>query len=93
ESLAEVVGELTQVLLAAIAEAGGDVIPKELLGDLKQGLGALQGRGYELSKGIVTQVEDLGAGLGESLGEDAGELLNDASKKIGSGLNKLLDGK
>ena len=94
ETMSQIVSELTRVVLAAVVEAGGDVLPAELLGDLKAGLSTWKAQAFDVSQGVITDVKQLGAKLGDSsgvLGEQAGELLESAGEKVDSKLKKLFD--
>ena len=63
-SVAELVGALVEAVLAATVEAGGGVLPKNLLGDLSGSLSKLRGSGLEqLGKQIGSGLEGLGKAL------------------------------
>ena len=91
ESLSQIVGELTQVLLAAIAQSGGGILPDEIIGDLQQGLGSLKAQAFELTQEVTARAELLGAELSEELGAEAEELLDSATKQVDKELKKLFE--
>ena len=85
-SLPEIIGELTQALLAAVVEAGGQDLPLAMLTDLKAGLGSLEELSMDLGEGASSEIqrygEELGGELGKQLGEGAGKELESQLKSL-----------
>ncbi len=89
-STGEVIGLVVKTVLAASIEAGGGIIPGDVLGDLKGGLGSLR----SLSDLGITGVGDLGKAIEGQIGA-AGEQVQkalDEAKKAGEDLQKQADG-
>jgi|TARA_R110000782_G_scaffold53205_4_gene113401 hypothetical protein len=86
---AEVIGLVVKTVLAASVEAGGGIIPGDVLGDLSGGLAGLT----SFSDMGIEAVGDLGKQLNEQLGgavEQAQKALDDA-KKAGEDLQNQAD--
>ncbi len=89
-SMGEVIGLVVKTVLAASIEAGGGIIPADVLGDLKGGLGSLK----SLSDLGITGVGDIGKAIEGQIGaatEQAQKALDEA-KKAGEDLQKQADG-
>lgn len=85
----EVIGLVVKTVLAASVEAGGGIIPGDVLGELSGGLGSLT----SLSDMGIEGVGDLGKKLNEQLGgamDQAQKAIDDA-KKAGDDLQKKAD--
>ena len=87
-SLPEIIGELTQALLAAVVEAGGQDLPLAMLTDLKAGLGTLEELSMDLGQGASSEIERYGEELGGELGKQLGQ---EAGKQLESQLKSLFD--
>ncbi len=88
-SMGEVIGLVVKTVLAASVQAGGGIIPGDVLGDLTSGLGSLQ----SLSDLGITGVGDIGKALEGHIGaatEQAQKALDEA-KKAGEDLQKQAD--
>ena len=83
---------IVQAVLSAAAEKGGGLIPTDILGDLKGGLGALGGLG-SVGVNVVGKVGETAVNLGGGAAEAAGKAVGDVGKTIGDGLGGLLGGK
>jgi hypothetical protein len=76
----EVIALVVKTVLAASVEAGGGIIPGDVLGELSGGLGALS----SLSDMGIEAVGELGEQINEQLGgvtERAGEVLDEAQRR------------
>lgn len=90
-SLAELTNIITQAILASAAEYD-DIIPEEILNDLKSSLGdlnALAENGVEM---LTTEVDKVVEDAQDQLQEKADELEGKAKDAINEGLNDLLGG-
>ncbi|HVZ93761.1 MAG TPA: hypothetical protein VG797_04560 [Phycisphaerales bacterium] len=90
----DLVPTIVKAVLAAVVQKGGDIIPKELLGDLEGSLAQLKsleslgvGMTAELGKGI----EGIAKGAGEA--GKAVEQVGEGVKKAAEGLKDLIPGK
>jgi hypothetical protein len=105
--LAQLTALLTEAILSAVVEKGGDLIPAEISGELAKGLEGLEGLKdatvkvigqvtTELAEqvGDVTeQVTDQVGKVVDESGKKAAEGLEEAGKKLEEGLGGLLDRK
>jgi len=97
-SMAEIVNLIIKTILSATIEAGGGILPADVLQDLGGQLAQLESLG-DLGISAVGDVGDIAGQLGEEAGkalegvaDDAGKAIDDATKGIGDGLNNLLGG-
>jgi hypothetical protein len=74
KSISQLMSEILTAVLNAAVQSAGDLIPAEVLGDLKGGLSGLKGVALDLGKGIQ--------GVGKEVGEKAGDLLKGVIKKL-----------
>ncbi len=89
-SMGEVIGLVVKTVLAASIEAGGGIIPGDVLGDLQGGLGSLK----SLSDLGITGVGDIGKAIEGQIGaatEQAQKALDEA-RKAGEDLQKQAEG-
>jgi hypothetical protein len=92
-TMAEVIGLVVKTVLAASVQAGGGIIPGDVLGELTGGLGSLG----SLSDMGIEAVGDLGRQIEEQLGgvmDQAGQAVDqavDQAKKAGEDLQKQAD--
>lgn len=97
---ADVINLVVKTVLAAAVEAGGGIIPGDVLGELTSGLGSLE----SLQELGITAVGDLGkaieeqlGGLGEQVddlkkaGEDLQQQAEDAAKSVEDTADKVKD--
>lgn len=92
-TIGELAGLLVEAVLAAAVEKGGDILPAELLGDLRGRLGEL-GNLPDVGREIMGQVQDLGKDLqGARTQEDVRGVIEKGAgevKKIEEGLRDLI---
>jgi hypothetical protein len=87
--MAEVIKRIWPAILAAIVEKGGDVIPADLLNDLRSDvMGLATSLGGDAAK-LMSQV---GGDLGKQLEGVVGTLGEDVGKKVQEGLGNVLGG-
>jgi hypothetical protein len=99
-SLAEIVNLLVKTVLSATIEAGGGIIPADILNDLGGQLAQLQSLG-DLGITAIGGVGDIAGQIGEEAtkalddaAQGAGKAIDDAAKDVSKGINDLLgDGK
>ncbi len=97
---ADVINLVVKTVLAAAVEAGGGIIPGDVLGDLTSGLGSLE----SLQDLGITAVGDIGKAIEEQLGglseqmddlkkagEDVKKQAEDAAKSVEDTANKVKD--
>jgi hypothetical protein len=99
--LADLTAILTEAILAAVVEKGGDLIPKDIAGELTkglEGLEGLQGAAMQVVGGVTTEVtkqmDQVGKEVGKAIdegGKQAQQQLEDAGKQIGKQVGGLLD--
>lgn len=85
----EVIGLVVKTVLAASVEAGGGIIPSDVLGQLQSGLGSLE----SLQEMGIDAVGDFGKQIEDQLGgvtEQAEQMIDDA-KKAGEDLQNQVD--
>ncbi len=97
-SMAELIDLIVKTVLSATIEAGGGIIPADVLNELGSGLAGLESLG-DLG---ITAIGDVGAMAGEigeeatkvieGAADEAGKAIDDAAKGIEEGLNDLLGG-
>jgi hypothetical protein len=81
-TIGELSGIIVEAILAAAAEKGGDLLPAELLGDLKTQL-AQFGRLDELVVAVKTQLQELGQKVREAKSpEDVKQVIDEGQKKV-----------
>ncbi|MCB9837734.1 MAG: hypothetical protein H6813_00195 [Phycisphaeraceae bacterium] len=97
-SLAEVVNLIVKTVLSATIEAGGGIIPADVLNDLGGQLAQLESLG-DLGITAVGDVGDIAGQIGEEaakavgdVAEGAGKALDDAAKDVTKGIGDLLGG-
>lgn len=97
-SLAEITDLIIKTVLSATIEAGGGILPADVLNELGSGLAGLESLG-DLGITAIGDVGELAGEIGEEAGkaiedvaEGAGEVLDDAAKGIGEGINDLFGG-
>lgn len=101
--LAELTGILIKAILASVLEAGGDLIPADIAGELSKGLEGLTGLGGVTAQvvgevstvvdGHVRKVGEAGKELLQKLGESGGghgEGVKDVGRQIEQGIGGLL---
>lgn len=84
----QLTGLIVQAVLTAAAERGGGLIPADILGDLKGGLGNLGA----LPMNVVGKAGDVASQLGGAVGDTVGKV-GDVGKGVGDALGGLLGGK
>lgn len=96
--MSELTGVIIRALFAAIIQKGGDLLPKDLLGDLGNALAGLGDLGKfgitmagEAIGGIGGALGDLGKGAGE-IGQGLGEGIGKGIGDLGKGIGDLLGG-
>lgn len=97
-SIAELIDLIVKTVLSATIEAGGGVIPADVLNELGSGLAGLESLG-DLGITAIGDVGDVAGEIGEEAtkviegaAEEAGKAIDDAAKGIEEGLNDLLGG-
>lgn len=103
--MAEVIKRIWPAILAAIVEKGGDIIPVDLLNDLRgdvMGLATSLGGdaaklmsqvGGDLGKQLGDVAGQLGEGVGKAVEDVTGKLGEDVGKSVEEGVGKILGGK
>ncbi len=77
---------LMQALITAIFEEGGGILPDDIMGGLKNGLGGLESlgdMGVSFASGAGEQLQKLGDDLSETLDKNVGGAIEDATKGLG----------
>lgn len=97
-SLAEIVNLLVKTVLSATIEAGGGIIPADILNDLGGQLAQLESLG-DLGITAIGDVGDIAGQIGEEAtkalddaAQGAGKAIDDAAKDVSKGINDLLGG-
>ena len=93
-SMAEIVNLIIKTILSATVEAGGGIIPADILNDLGGQLAQLESLG-DLGITAIGDVGDLAGRLGDEAGkalEDVGGAIDDAAKGLEEGINDLFGG-
>ena len=89
--LSQVTAALITAIFAAAAESGGGLIPDDVLGELRSGLGNLESLasvGASLTVGVTESVRGL-ADQGKEAAETVAQDAKDAADKINKGLGDL----
>ncbi|MCG3124390.1 MAG: hypothetical protein GIKADHBN_02853 [Phycisphaerales bacterium] len=94
--LSELANIIVKALLAVVTEKGGQLLPAEILGDLKAGLAQLQDLdqlGVKLQSQLGAEAQkQIDAAL-QGVQEEANKAIDDAAKKVEDKLKDLLPGK
>lgn len=88
-TLAELSGIIVQAILAAAAEKGGDLIPTDLLGDLKGQLASLDSLG-DMGMKVTATAKGVVEGAGKAV-EEAGKKVGEELEKVGEGIRGIFD--
>ncbi len=105
-TMGQVANLVVKTVLSAAVEAGGGIIPADMLGELTGGLGQLSSisdMGVEVIGDLGGRIGDMGSGVMEGAQEQidnavgdvqdrAGEAVDDAADKVKEGLGGLLGG-
>lgn len=94
-TMGQITGVVVKAILATAAEAGGDIIPGDVLGELKGGLAQLEGVGkfgVEVIGKAGESAQKLAEGLSK-IGEDAGEAVKKGAEGVIKGIEGLIPGK
>ncbi len=104
-SMSELINIITKAVMSSIISVGGNVLPTEMLGDLKGSLGSLSSLGdvgaqvFDKSGAMIGDLQGTIGGLTSGLNDAAKGLQDGADKlkkdadKIGEGISDLLGGK
>ncbi len=101
-TMGQLISIITQAVLSAAVDKGGGLLPGDLVGDLKGGLGQLKplsDLGINVASGAAKAVGEVGKEVANKVGEvgkgvadKAGEIGKGAAEKIGEGFKGLLPG-
>lgn len=101
-TMGQLISIITQAVLSAAADKAGGLLPGDLLGDLKGGLGQLKplsDLGINVAGSAAKAVGEVGKEVANKVGEvgkgvadKAGEIGKGAAEKIGEGFKGLLPG-
>jgi hypothetical protein len=83
-SISELTAKLVQLVLEAIVQQGGGVIPAEILKDIQSQLAQLPDMAFQIGEGVMKEVEKIGEGLqkgAEQATEEIGKQLEGLLKK------------
>jgi hypothetical protein len=83
-SISELTAKLVQLILEAIVQQGGGVIPAEILKDIQGQLAQLPDMAFQIGEGVIQSVEKIGEGLqkgAEQATEEIGKQLEGLLKK------------
>lgn len=90
-TMGQLSGIVMQAILAAAADKAGGLIPGDILGDLKGGLGNLKPL-TDLGVGAVTNVAEKVGEIGKQAADKVGEGLKGVGDKLGEGLKDIIPG-
>ncbi|CAG0987722.1 hypothetical protein PHYC_02116 [Phycisphaerales bacterium] len=94
-TLGQITGVAVKAILATAAEAGGNIIPGDVLGELKGGLAQLEGVGkfgVEVIGKAGESAQKLAEGL-TKIGGEAGEAVKKGAEGVIKGIGDLIPGK
>ena len=83
-SISELTAKLVQLVLEAVVQQGGGVIPAEILKDIQGQLAQLPDLAFQIGEGVIQEVGRIGEGLqkgAEEAAEEIGEQLEGLLKK------------
>jgi len=83
-SISELTAKLVQLVLEAVVQQGGGVIPAEILKDIQSQLGQLPDMAFRIGEGVIQEVEKIGEGIqkgAEQATEEIGKQLEGLLKK------------